>query len=124
VRLDRKLLLIAPTIVLFLVVAGMVYAAAELHVLSSVSDTWKERSDFVAAIARGDKTINQTQAARLLQTGLDVEARRTAAIVASRDLLAWLAGIAFVACVALAAGIRSVPRQHWPRLAFGKRADA
>lgn len=120
-RLDRKLLLIAPTIVLFCVVAGMIYAAMELHVLSSVSDTWKERSDFVAAIARGEKTINQVQSARLLQTALDVEARRTAAIVASRDLLAWLAGIALVACLVLAAGVRSVPREHWPRVAFGKR---
>lgn len=123
-RLDRKLLLIAPTIVLVCVVAGMVYAAVELHVLSSVSDTWKERSDFVAAIARGDKTITQQQAARLLQYEFDVEARRTAAIVATRNLLGWLAGIGFVACIALAVGVRSVPREHWPRLEFRKRADA
>lgn len=123
-RLDRKLLLIAPTIVLVCVVAGMVYAAMELHVLSTVSDTWKERSDFVAAIARGDKNISQLQAARLLQAGLDVESKRTAAIIASRDLLGWLAGIGLVACMALAVGIRSVPREHWPRWESRKRADA
>lgn len=123
-RLDRKLLLIAPTIVLICVVAGMIYAATQLHVLSSVSDTWKERSDFVAAIARGDKQITAAQAVRLLQFGLDVEQRRTAAIIASRDLLGWLAGIAFVACAALVVGIRTVPREHWPRLSLGRRADA
>lgn len=123
-RLDRKLLLIAPTIVLVCVVAGMIYAAMQLHVLAGVGDSWKERSDFVSSLERGDKTINQTQATRMLRAGLDVEARRTAAIVASRDLLGWLSGIACVACVALAAGIRSVPREHWPRMAFGKRADA
>ncbi len=123
-RLDRKLLLITPTIVLVCVVAGMIYAAMELHVLSSVSDTWKERSDFVAAIARGDKQITEAQAVRLLQFGLDVEQRRPAAIVASRDLLGWLAGIGFVACAVLVAGIRTVPREHWPRLNLGRRADA
>jgi hypothetical protein len=124
VRLDRKLLLIAPTIVLVCVVAGMIYAAVQLHVLGSVSDTFQQRSDFISAIESGRKSITQDQAARMLRIGLDVEQRRTAAIVASRDLLGWLAGIAFVACGALAIGIRSVPREHWPRMAFGRQADA
>jgi hypothetical protein len=120
VRLDRKLLLIAPTIVLFLVVAGMLYAALQLHVLASVSDSMKVRSDFIGAVMRGEKPLNERQAVGMLQIGLEVEAKRTAAVSASRDLLIVLSAIAFAACCTLAVGIRSVPRQHWPRFASGK----
>ncbi|HEX4684721.1 MAG TPA: hypothetical protein VH277_18530, partial [Gemmatimonadaceae bacterium] len=59
----------------------------------------------------------------ILQISMDVESRRTAAITAARDLLAWLAGIAAAACAVLVFGIRSVPREHWPRMTFAKRAD-
>jgi hypothetical protein len=118
VRFDRKLLLIAPTIVLFLVVAGLIYAAVQLHVLGSVSDTWKERSAFIAAVEAGQKTLEPRQATGLLRLALDVEARRTAAIAASRDLLIALSIIGVVSCCVLAVGIRGVPRQHWPRLSF------
>jgi hypothetical protein len=119
VRLDKKLLLIAPTIVLFFVVAGVFYAAAQLQVLGAVGDSWKGRSDFVGAAERGDKSLSQQQATNMLRISLDVEAKRTAAIGANRDLLVELAVIALVACCVLAAGIRSVPREHWPR--FGSR---
>ncbi|MDB4874232.1 MAG: hypothetical protein JWM41_678 [Gemmatimonadetes bacterium] len=121
-RLDRKLLLIAPTIVLFFVVAGMLYAALQLHVLTTVSDSMKERSAFIGAVERGEKTLNPRQSAGLLRLGLDVEAKRTAALTASRDLLVALAAMAFVACCALAMGIRAVPREHWPRVTFGRAA--
>ncbi len=114
-RLDRKLLLIAPTIVLVLVAAGIVYAAAQLHVLTSVSDTWKDRSDFIAAVERGTKTLDERQALNILRFSLEVEAKRTAAISASRDLLITLAAVAIVSCGVLGYGIRSVPREHWPR---------
>jgi hypothetical protein len=120
VRLDRKLLLIAPTIVLFFVVAGMLYAALQLHVLSSVSDSMKDRSDFIASVERGEKTLSQRQATGLLRLGMEVEARRTAALTASRDLLVALSAIAFAACCALSLGIRAVPREHWPRVTFGR----
>jgi len=123
VRLDRKLLLIAPAIVLFFVVAGMGYAAFQMHVLGSVSDTWKERSDFIASVERGDKTLSQQQAMGLLRYALEVESKRTGAIAASRDLLVVLAAIALVACGVLAFGIRAVPREHWPRLGFGRGRD-
>src|SRR4051794_19775176 len=102
----------------------MVYAAVQLHVLGSVSDTLKERGDFIAAVERGEKTLTPRQSASLLRMSLEVEGRRTAAITASRDLLGWLAGIALVACAVLVVGIRSVPREHWPRMALGRRADA
>lgn len=117
-RLDRKLLLIAPTIVLVFVAAGMLYAARELHVLASVSETWRARSDFLAAVERGEKPLAEHQAINLLHYAFDVEAKRTAAIVATRDLLVVLGIIGLAACAFLAIGVRSVPREHWPRLTF------
>jgi hypothetical protein len=123
VRLDRKLLLIAPTIVLVFVVAGLLYATLQLHVLTSVSDTWKDRSDFVAAVQRGEKKMNEGQAINVLRFSLDVEAKRTAAITATRDLLIVLSATALLSCIVLAIGIRSVPREHWPRFS-SKKSDA
>ena len=117
-RLDRKLLLIAPTIVLGFVVAGMIYAVVQLRVLSNVGTTWKDRSDFIASVERGDKKLEQRQSLALLRYSLDVEAKRTEAIVATRDLLIVLSAIALLSCGALALGIRTVPREHWPR--FGR----
>ena len=122
-RLDRKLLLIAPTIVLFFVVAGLVYAAVQLHVLAGVSDSLQQRSDFVAAAERGEKAISQRQSIGMLRLALDVEARRTAAITASRDLVVALSAIALASCCVLTIGIRGVPREHWPRLGL-RRARA
>ena len=121
-RLDRKLLLIAPTIVLVLVVAGMVYAAVQLHVLASVSETEKERDAFITSVERGEKTLEPRQSLSLLRIGLEVETKRTAAIIASRDLLIELAMIGLVSCVVLAIGVRGVPRTHWPR--FGGNGSA
>ncbi|HEV8217260.1 MAG TPA: hypothetical protein VGP95_15535 [Gemmatimonadaceae bacterium] len=122
-RLDKKLLLIAPTIVLVLVVAGMVYAAVQLHVLASVSETEKDRDAFIASVERGEKTLELRQSISLLRVGLDVETKRTAAILASRDLLVQLAAIALVSCIVLAIGVRSVPRTHWPRFGRGGAAS-
>lgn len=124
-RFDRKLLLIAPTIVLVFVVAGIVYAAVQMHVLSSVSDTLADRRDFIALVEKGQKTLDERQALNIIHAQFDVEARRSAALTAARDLLAILSGIAFASLVILAIGVRSVPREHWPRLSFGKsRAPA
>jgi hypothetical protein len=123
VRLDRKLLLIAPAIVLVFVAAGMAYTAQQLRVLGSVSDTWKERSDFIASVERGEKTLDQRQSIGLLRFALQVEERRTAAIAASRDLLLTLSLIQLVSCAVLVFGIRAVPREHWPRLNLGRSGD-
>jgi len=123
VRLDRKLLLIAPTIVLVFVVAGMVYAAVQLHVLGGVSETLKERSDFIGSVERGEKKLDERQTSRLLRLSMDVEGRRTAAIVASRDLMIVLSAMAFVSCCVLGIGIRGVPREHWPRFRSGTSGD-
>ena len=122
-KLDRKLLLIAPAIVLVFVAAGIVYTAFELRYLVDASASLKGRSDFVNAVARGEKPLTEDQAIRMLQFSLDAEAKRTAAINAARDLLVELAIIAFVSCGVLALGIRSVPREHWPRFQFSRAPD-
>ncbi len=114
-RLDRKLLLIAPTVVLVLVVAGVVYAASQLQVLASVSDTLQERRGFIASVERGERPLTQQQSASLLRIAMEVEGKRTAAITATRDLLIALSAIGFVACGTLVLGVRTVPREHWPR---------
>ena len=114
-QFDRKLILIAPTFVLAFVVAGLLYASAQLRVLSSVGETWKERNDFITAVERGQRPLDQRQAVSILRLSLDVEAKRTAAINAAYDLLLALAVIAGVCCVALADGVRRIPREHWPR---------
>ena len=115
-RLDRKLLLIAPAIVLVFVAAGMAYAAFQLHVLSGVGGTWQERNAFVTAVERGEKKLNERQAINLLSYALQVEEKRTTAIAASRDLLILLSVVEVACCAVLAFGIRTVPREHWPRL--------
>lgn len=123
-RLDRKLLLIAPAFVLALVVAGMVYTATELQVLVQSNETIAGRKSFVDAVARGEKPLDRQQAVGILQVALDVEAKRSAAIVATRDLLIELAAVAFIAWVVLAIGIRGVPREHWPRFGRSPTGDA
>jgi hypothetical protein len=123
VRLDKKLLLIAPATVLALVVAGMLYTAVELHVLARSSDTLAARREFIDAAARGEKPLDQRQAIGILQVALDVEAKRTAAIMASRDLLVELSIVALAAWIALAIGIRGVPREHWPRFGRARSPD-
>lgn len=117
-RLDRKLLLIAPTIVLLFVFAGMIYTAMQMRVMSLGSDSLKQRTDYVTAIQRGEKQLEPGRAIGLLQLALDVEAKRTAAITASHDLLITLSVVGLIACVVLVIGIRGVPREHWPRVAF------
>ncbi len=99
----------------------MLYAAAELHVLAAVGDSWQARNDFVAAVERGEKPLAEHQAIDLLHYAFEVEAKRTAAIVAMRDLLIVLGGIGAASCIVLAFGVRAVPREHWPRLSLGRR---
>ena len=100
----------------------MAYAAVELHVLARSSDTLAARKEFVDAVARGEKPLEQRQAVGILQVALDAEAKRSAAIAASRDLLIELSAVAFVAWAVLVYGIRGVPREHWPR--FGQRTPS
>ena len=120
-KFDRKLLLIAPTIVLAFIVAGIVYAAVELKVLGDVGDTWKERSDFIGSLERGERTVNQKQAVELLRFSLEVEEHRTSAIAAAYEVLFVLAVMTAACCVVLAVAIRRIPREHWPRFGSGRK---
>ena len=117
-KFDRKLLLIAPAIVLVFIAAGLVYAGFELRALTAGEGTWTQRRDFVAAVAAGEKTISIQQAMSILSVSLEVEARRAAAIRDAYDLLFALAAMTAAACVVLVFGIRRVPREHWPRFSF------
>jgi hypothetical protein len=122
-KLDRKLLLIAPTIVLVFIVAALAYAGVQIRALTSGEDTWATRRDFVASVAAGQKTMSAEQAVGLLNISLEVEGRRAAALHDAYELLLTLAGITAVCCVVLSFGIRKVPREHWPRLRFGAAAS-
>jgi hypothetical protein len=122
VRLDRKLLLIAPTIVLVFVVAGMIYAAVQMHVLAAVSDTLDTRRVFITAVERGEKPLDERQALNIIKAQFDVEGRRSSALNATRDLLELLSAIAFASVGMLGLGIRSVPREHWPKFSLGRDA--
>ena len=110
-RLDKKILLIAPTIVLAFVVVGMIYATVQLRRLGEVGDTWKSRNDYVSAAERGEKPLTEKQALNILRYSLDVEAKRTDAIAAEYGLLLVLSAIAGVSTVALIIGVRAVPRR-------------
>jgi hypothetical protein len=124
VRLDRKLLLIAPTIVLVFVAAGMIYASMQMHVLADVSRTLDTRRNFIAAVERGEKPLEQRQAISIIKAQFDVEDRRSSALNANRDLLELLSGIALASIAMLAFAIRSVPRRHWPRFASAQSKSA
>jgi hypothetical protein len=110
VRLDRKFLLIAPTIVLACIVAGMIYATVQLRFLTDIGVTWKERNEYVSAAERGDKPLSEKQALNILRYSLDVEAKRTEAIRAEEGLLILLTAIAFLCVGTLVIGVRGVPR--------------
>ena len=109
-RLDRKFLLIAPTIVLGFIVAGMFYTATRLRQIVEASDSWRTRSEYIASIERGRRTITTEKAMQLVRLSLEAEQRRTGAIVATNELLLTLGVMTLVCCVALLWAIRGVPR--------------
>jgi hypothetical protein len=109
-RLDRKFLLIAPTIVLGFIVAGMFYTATRLRQIVEASDSWRTRSEYIASIERGQRTITTEKAMQLVRLSLEAEQRRTGAIVATNELLLTLGVMTLVCCVALLWAIRGVPR--------------
>ena len=109
-RLDRKFLLIAPTIVLGFIVAGMFYTATRLRQIVEASDSWRTRSEYIASIERGQRTITTEKAMQLVRLSLEAEQRRTGAIVATNELLLTLGVMTLVCCIALLWAIRGVPR--------------
>jgi len=115
-KFDRKLLLIAPTIVLLFVVGGMFYEVSQLRLLAASENSWQQRSDFIASVENGKRELSAPHAVKIVRYSLDAERKRTDAINAASDLLTLLAGIAGVSLLVLAEGIRRIPREHWPSL--------
>lgn len=109
-RLDRKFFLIAPTLILALIVAGMFYTATRLRQIVEASDNWQQRSDYIASIERGKRQITGDKAMQIVRLSLEAERRRTGAIVATNDLLLTLGGMTLVCCAVLLWAIRGVPR--------------
>jgi hypothetical protein len=109
-RIDRKLFLIAPSLVLVLIVAGLFYTATRLRQIVEASDNWAARDAYVASIERGQRELSAAKAVQLVRLSLDAERRRTGAIEATRELLVVL-GLMTLGCAAmLLATIRGVPR--------------
>lgn len=109
-RLDRKFLLIAPTLVLAVIVAGMFYTATRLRQIVEASDNWQMRSDYVASIEHGQRQITNEKAVQLVRLSLEAERRRTDAIMATNELLLTLGAMTLACCAALLWTIRGVPR--------------
>ena len=109
-RLDRKFFLIAPTIVLAFIVAGMLYTTTRLRQIVEASDSWRMRSDYVASIEHGQRRITSEKAVQLVRLSLEAERRRTGAIVATNELLLTLGAVTLACCVVLLCAIRGVPR--------------
>jgi hypothetical protein len=109
-KLDRKFLLIAPTLVLAVIVAGMFYTATRLRQIVEASDNWQMRSDYVASIEHGQRKITNEKAVQLVRLSLDAERRRSGAIEATNDLLLTLGLMTLACCAALLWTIRGVPR--------------
>lgn len=109
-RLDRKFLLIAPTLVLGVIVAGMFYTTTRLRQIVEASDNWQMRSDYVTSIEHGQRRITNEKAVQLVRLSLEAERRRTAAISATNELLLTLGAMTLACCVALLWTIRGVPR--------------
>lgn len=110
-RVERKLFLIAPSVVLVLVCAAMFYTATRLQLMVAGSDDLPKRAAFIASVERGERTITTEQAVQLVQFSLDAEVKRTAAIVAAHDLLSLLGWIGMLCCIVLLWTIRRVPRE-------------
>lgn len=109
-KLDRKFLLIAPSLVLVLIVAGLFYTATRLRQIVEASDNWSARSAFVASVESGQRHLAAEKAIGLVRLSLDAERRRTGAIEATRELLLVLGGMTFVCAAVLLWTIRGVPR--------------
>jgi len=109
-RLDRKFLLIAPTLVLVLIVAGMFYTATRLRQIVESSDNWQQRSDYITAVEHGQRQLKNEKAVQLVRLSLEAEHRRTGAIVAINELLITLGLMTLACCATLLWAIKGVPR--------------
>jgi hypothetical protein len=108
--LDRKFFLIMSTLVLVFVFAGVFYVTTRLQLIVAGSQSIQDRSDFVASVEHGERSLTAAQATGIVRFALDTELKRTGAIAATRQLLLLLASIGFACCAILAWTIRHIPR--------------
>ena len=109
-RFDRKFYLIAPTLVLVFIVAGVFYTATRLRQIVAASDNLQRRMDYVAQIEKGQRRITNEKAVQLVRLSLEAEQVRSGAIVATNELLLTLGAMTFLCCGALLWAIKGVPR--------------
>ena len=109
-RLDRKFFLIAPTLLLALVVAGMLYTATRLREIVEASDNWQQRSDYITAVQQGKRPITNEKALQIVRLSLDAERFRSGAIVATNELLLTLTALTCGCCLMLLWAVQGVPR--------------
>ncbi|HKN68072.1 MAG TPA: hypothetical protein VJW73_17425 [Gemmatimonadaceae bacterium] len=109
-RFDRKFYLIAPTLVLVFIVAGVLYTATRLRQIVAASDNWQRRSDYVTQIEHGQRHITNEKAVQLVRLSLEAEHVRSSAIIATNQLLLILGAMTFLCCGVLLWAIKGVPR--------------
>ena len=109
-RFDRKFYLIAPTLVLVFIVAGVFYTATRLRQIVAASDNLQRRMDYVAQIERGQRHITNEKAVQLVRLSLEAEQVRSGAIIATNELLLTLGAMTLLCCGALLWAIKGVPR--------------
>lgn len=109
-RLDRKFLLIAPTVVIGLIVAGLFYTTTRLDQIVESSNNWQMRSDYVASVEHGQRHLTNEKAIQLVRLSLEAERRRTAAIIATNELILTLSLMTLVCCATLLWAIKGVAR--------------
>jgi len=109
-RFDRKFYLIAPTLVLVFIVAGVFYTATRLRQIVAASDNLQRRMDYVAQIEKGQRHITNEKAVQLVRLSLEAEHVRSSAIIATNELLLTLGAMIFLCCGALLWAIKGVPR--------------
>jgi len=109
-RLDRKFYLIAPTLVLVFIVAGVFYTTTRLRQIVAASDNLQRRAEYVMQIERGQRHITNEKAVQLVHLSLEAEHVRTSAIVAANELLITLGAMTLLCCGALLWAIKGVPR--------------
>ena len=109
-RFDRKFYLIAPTLVLVFIVAGVFYTATRLRQIVAASDNLQRRMDYVAQIEKGQRHITNEKAVQLVRLSLEAEQVRSGAIVAANELLLTLGAMTLLCCGGLLWAIKGVPR--------------
>lgn len=109
-KLDRKFLLIAPSIVLVFIAVGLLYTTTQLRLVVQSSDNLPRRMAYVASLEQGKSQITTTKAVQIVKLSLEAEQRRSEAITAANELLITLGAMTFACCAVLFWVIKGIPR--------------